>query len=1054
MDDEDGGWAMYRRLTVLGVVLALAVPAWAVKRVTVEQLKETLAAAEQSHASDEAAAKQLSETRLTARLSPALLEAMVASSPGPKTTHALRAIADDAAFLDPPAEEIPSTPAPDFATQKAIMAAAIHYVARTLPGMPNFLATRVTEHYVDTLRGMPQQEFEPAGPSNWLGTYRSPIAYRDGRETDDPAMLEAAVKVDKEQQKAASRLSFGLSSWGEFGPILQVVITDAAKGKLGWRRWQTEGGKQIADFQFSVNKAYSHYAVRYCCKMVTTNSGSAGSYGNTRGQPGANSYGTLTQGAPSVYLAGYHGDLEIDPETGTILAISVIADLPPEDDIQSAAMRVEYGPVKIGETTRTCPTHSVSISVVREMYLDSGAQRSTNRTMVNDVQFTNYRRFGSEATLVMDAPPETGGAKPAEGESFEAPHGGNTDTAAAAPTSGGAETASTADATPSTPPAPASAPPAPVAAEDAEILVRAVSEMPGFGDPADSSATDSKDKDFTLQSTTRLVSLGLVATDKKGKPVSDLKPEEIELYDNGRKQQLRVFHHYNPDAKQSAAVAEPAAPVDTGLYTNAAPAAASPADAPASAQNLLVVLIDASHLAFNDLNRARGEIERFLKATKPQSQVALYALGEHGFRAIQDVTTDHALVEAKLAAWKPEASAISQAQTLDKRNNQQFDTVHNPQDLNSVNGNNIEAPDYITSIDPELRQFGDNPLRAALSSMISLARHFSAVPGHKTMVWVSGDSALGDWSDREIGMEKNYKDMRAAINHARDALNEAHIALFAVNASDVHVGGAAVDASLANASVELDPTSSANSAPGGFNGPRNNNAGRVAAQVQSDMHVIQGPVRQLTEETGGRAINKGSDLKASLDSIEAESEAVYELGFDPDTPADGQFHTLTLKVPSRKDIKLRYRNGYLYADETRSAKDRFQQAVWSPQDLNSIELTAEPVADTGTVRLRIAMKNLALQQQAGGRWEDKLYIFVAERDDATQKAAVSGDTLVLSLKPSTYATGMPAGIPYHRDVDVKSKLGSVRVIVVDGNSGRMGSVTMPASSFAKGSPGE
>ena len=53
----------------------------------------------------------------------------------------------------------------------------------------------------------------------------------------------------------------------------------------------------------------------------------------------------------------------------------------------------------------------------------------------------------------------------------------------------------------------------------------------------------------------------------------------------------------------------------------------------------------------------------------------------------------------------------------------------------------------------------------------------------------------------------------------------------------------------------------------------------------------------------------------------------------------------------------------------------------------------------------------------------------------------------MSLKQATYDTGMPTGIPFKSAVDVKSKLGSVRVIVVDGNSGRMGSVTLPASTL-------
>jgi hypothetical protein len=42
---------------------------------------------------------------------------------------------------------------------------------------------------------------------------------------------------------------------------------------------------------------------------------------------------------------------------------------------------------------------------------------------------------------------------------------------------------------------------------------------------------------------------------------------------------------------------------------------------------------------------------------------------------------------------------------------------------------------------------------------------------------------------------------------------------------------------------------------------------------------------------------------------------------------------------------------------------------------------------------------------------------------------------------------MPAGIPYSRPVSVASRLGSVRLIVVDGNSGRMGTVTLPAAAL-------
>jgi len=132
------------------------------------------------------------------------------------------------------------------------------------------------------------------------------------------------------------------------------------------------------------------------------------------------------------------------------------------------------------------------------------------------------------------------------------------------------------------------------------------------------------------------------------------------------------------------------------------------------------------------------------------------------------------------------------------------------------------------------------------------------------------------------------------------------------------------------------------------------------------------------------------------------------------------------------------------------------QAIWSAQDLTAISITAEAVtaADSpngkNTVKLRIGFPGLDFQKKeenAATRWTDQLYIFLAERDDASQKAKVDGDTLRLSLKQATYEFGMPAGIPYQHEVATAAKLGSIRIIVVDGNSGKMGSVTLPNSAF-------
>ena len=1005
--------------------------AFASKPITVKQFDSILTEAHSSHQSDDALTRQLTDVRLTERLTGDHLQKLIALSPGPKATQALDAIAGMSAFLDPPSNELSSMPPPDLATQKALMARTVNYVLHTLPALPNFLATRLTRQYIDNLRGVALQP-ERRGDLYWIGDHHAPIAFRDGRESDDPALTASTSphkkgRADVSDPAASDRPVQGMTSWGEFGPVLGLVILDAAKSKLAWQRWETRNGKPVAVFQFSVPRAASHYQLNYCCSNLTTVD---------------NGYTTPPDEAPVVIKPGYHGGIEIDPETGNILRLTIEADLKPDDAISRAFMMVEYGPVKIGEDIRFCPIRSVSLSRYHTMYATPTKDDflHTDRLLLNDVEFTNYHRFGSESTLLISSADDKSanpGATPLEADSAPAPASPDTDTAEIAKTTPEA--------------APALAPPPPAA--DPEISVHPATSLPGMDADLASSTTavSPSEVSFTLKATTRLVDVGLVATDKHGNPIIDLKPEEIEIYDNGHKQHLAAFHHCSAAAGAAAVIAEvatPAAPpAAPGVFTNAALTQANQ-DAP----DLLILLIDESHLGLNDLKQAHGEMLRFLKATRPDARVALYSIGDYGFRVIQDVTQDHGLMIAKLTTWTPSASAVALSQKQDQRERQQ---AANLQDAQNLHGLNVQTHGDIQAAvplgDPDLRTIGNNPLRLALEGMTALARHFAPVPGHKSLAWISGDRALARlapaFANTEEGKRSNQQ-LESAIGHTREALNEAHIALYVVDASNPTLIGGGLDPSRYGPGQETSPAATSNQVPGGApKAPLGDGSG---AQMQLNLAGIQGPLRDLAKSTGGRAIDRG-DLVKALGGIEDDARALYEVSFGPDTPPDGKFHTLELKIPNRKDVKLRYRSGYEYSEESGNTQQRFQQAVWSPQDASAIKLTAESAPDgsvsgSSGIKLSIAFPGLALEQK-DGRWTDNLYIFVAQRDDATQKAEVSGDTLRLSLKQATYDTGMPAGIPYQRAVDVKSKLGSVRVIVVDGNSGKMGSVTLPSSAL-------
>ncbi len=175
------------------------------------------------------------------------------------------------------------------------------------------------------------------------------------------------------------------------------------------------------------------------------------------------------------------------------------------------------------------------------------------------------------------------------------------------------------------------------------------------------------------------------------------------------------------------------------------------------------------------------------------------------------------------------------------------------------------------------------------------------------------------------------------------------------------------------------------------------------------------------------------------------------LGFSPQGSADGQYHAITVKLAARHGLTLRYRTGYLFDKEPATLRERFQKALWNPTDISEIAVTANvATADReAKVTLNIATRDLGLQQQAG-RWMDKLDIFFIGRDDAGLHAQVEGQTIGLRLKSATYERLMPGGIPFERAVPKNEGTGSLRVLVVDENSGHMGSVTIPGSVLAVG----
>jgi len=1071
-----------RKLIVLAALAVLAFPADAAKRMTVAQLEQTLAAELSAHRADAEVALKIGQIELSERLTGATLDRFAAKQPlGPRTALALQLLADRSAFLDAPASELPATREPDAATQQSMLDAARAYAVKTWSRLPDFFVTRTTNRFDNTAQVLRQGDWAVRMGLHPVGSATREVTFRDGKEAPDAPSGTAGGN-------SAAPQELGLRSWGEFGPALTVVLADMEKHKVAFRHWEVTPGGLAAVFHYEVPHESSHYAVTFSYFNETVIGRTQFGYSGQRRTAQQVSNIPRTREV-KVYseTPAYHGEIAIDPATGAVLRLTIEADLSSGDPLLRAATMIEYGLVILGDRRFICPVRSLAISLEPvglygcgspgQMALngvgdDAAWENSSGKCgndpvlLVNETSFTHYHRLGSTTRILTDAAAlQTAGASgQTQGPAGDKPGNSQSDASVATPQSAsdaapraapqaqrpeqaapGISSAPVAEAAHAEVPAPPAPPPAPVVPE---VTMEAAHSLPD--EPA--ASPEPQPGSVTLKLTSRLVDVGVTVYDKKGRPVRELKQDDFEIYDNGRKQQIRFFNEF-AGSPPPVAGGQPASAAAEQTFANRSPDAAAAGSPPSSLENAAtILLIDESHIAWADMNNARQQILKFLNGAAPGERIALYAMNSLGFRVLAEVTTDHAALIARLQKWMPTAQSAQQAQDEETRNRQQFNEVHNVADLNSVNGNESDVADADQPVDPQLLTMGDNPARASLIILGEVARHLAAIPGHKSLVWVSSDNVFADWRDRQVGIDKSPKEVDSFALRAQEAMNEAHAAVYPFDVSQLE--GGAITADIQHRNVELTQAAAdtASLAPGSAGPGRNMTAGRTTAEMIQDLHPIQGPIRQIADATGGRTVRRASDLAAQLAEVVAEGNASYMLGFSPDTNADNQYHNLTVKLIGKHGQSVRYRTGYFYAKEPATLRERFQQAVWQPTDANEVAVTAavNKMASGANVKISVATGDLGMEER-GGRWMDKLDFFFIQRDDAGIHAQLEGQTLGLRLKPATYQNLLPTGIPFEREVRLKPGTASLRVLVVDENSGRMGSVTVPAAALGGGS---
>jgi VWFA-related protein len=518
------------------------------------------------------------------------------------------------------------------------------------------------------------------------------------------------------------------------------------------------------------------------------------------------------------------------------------------------------------------------------------------------------------------------------------------------------------------------------------------------------------DEKDIVRITTNLIQMDVSVTDKNGKIVTDLKPEELEILVNDKPQLITNFSFVTiapPTAAQPAAAA-------ANVKQNANRSAVPPIPfrlRPEQVKRTIALVFDDLTLAHpQNASMLRRAVRKFVnEQLQPGDLVAIIRMGK-SFGALQQFTSDKRMLNAAVdrLQYNPTASSMS---------------------LSGL----IEAGGEIKSGDSDEEFRSDVLINASLMAAAYVVQGMRDLPGRKSMVLMTGGFPLDKRGDPAYRAR-----IRAAINRVVDSAHRAGVVIYTVDP-----GGLSAEETPALA-LSFGMTSE-----------------QISRAVFSASKAYSGPqegLLELAKRGGGFATYNENNLPGAFRRVLEDTGSYYLIGYRPDDsifdPANKKFNQLKVKV-KRPGLVVRYRSGFFgVKDEAlkplaTNPQQQILQALTSPFASNDVNLRFTPLfgndAKAGSfVRtlVHISAKDLTFTTKPDGMHEAIFNVVGYTFGDNGHIVDSVGETHTITLNEQLYRRALTSGLVYSLNVPIKKAGGyQLRVAVRDDKSHKVGTAS-------------
>lgn len=404
-----------------------------------------------------------------------------------------------------------------------------------------------------------------------------------------------------------------------------------------------------------------------------------------------------------------------------------------------------------------------------------------------------------------------------------------------------------------------------------------------------------KEDENVVKISTSLVQLDVVVTDKKGNPVTNLKSEDFEVYENGKRQEITNFTYISSDkgaAEQPTNAKNPKGKSDQ--YGFLSPPLKLK---PEQIRRTYAIVVDDLGIGFNNIYWVRQALQKFVKEQMRNGDLAAIIRTGVGIGALQSFTSNKQQLLAAIdkIKWNPQGRggvgnfAPIQQSLGDELNERKTSGGG----IRSVLGNEEEK-----AFERQIEDFrNENFAVGTLGALNYIISGMKELPGRKSVMLISEGFPLINRDSRSAAPLPN----RAfdAMKVLADLANRSSVVIYTIDPRGLE------NPYMATAADDVTQILPDDFDPGKYVDPR---------QLRADQfRESQTSLRFLAYETGGLPFINQNNINKGLQRILDDQTGYYLIGYQPDDetfdPVKNKFNRLTVKL-KRDDLKVRYRSGF------------------------------------------------------------------------------------------------------------------------------------------------